>query len=415
MGSQVILRKPLAAKLLQLLLMIAVCLPTGSIFGLNVKMVVFGFFLLAFIVHLATSTSEGLNSTHLIGIALFVGSLCFWSLLGITYGQLDKTQILLQLKDISSTVLLAWLCIFFVRRRMLRPEDVIKPIIYGSVALAAMKLALIALTFGPKLDPIQLVETVFGEDTLVGGSIAFGLTRVEFPCDIVGTFVIFAVLCPSVSGIRFSRFIVALDVFLLIASGIFAYARYIWFLEAVAIIAAMIIERKYKWVIVGALAIGATAYLSTEALQSAVGSRFVSQETSESDQARIEQSRALFEEIEAHPLLGKGLGAHTDTLIRSERLQYSYELQWMALAMQFGFVGIAGFIALLTVSVRDLLAVHHHSKPWLLLLFALWVLSGWTNPYLTSSFAGAVFGMFMAIFCRTRMIATHKIEAVGRA
>jgi len=40
-------RKPVVAWLLQALLMIAVCLPTGSIFGLNVKIPAFALFSLA--------------------------------------------------------------------------------------------------------------------------------------------------------------------------------------------------------------------------------------------------------------------------------------------------------------------------------------------------------------------------------
>lgn len=74
----------------------------------------------------------------------------------------------------------------------------------------------------------------------------------------------------------------------------------------------------------------------------------------------------------------------------------------MATLMQFGFVGIVGIFLLVGTSARDLLAPRHRAKPWMVLLFVLWLLSSWTNPYLMSSFAGATLGMFMAMFYRMR-------------
>ncbi len=402
-ASNVPLSKPLAASLLQALLMVAVCLPSGSIFGLNAKMILFAVFSLSFLAYLVVPSSERPSSSDFVGIAVFCAGLCFWGVVAIVYGQSQETQVLLHLKDIASTVALAWLCIFCVRRGLLRPEGIIIPIVYGTVALALMKIALIVLTFGPKIDPIQLLETVFGKDALVGGSIGLGLTRVEFPSDIIGSFVLFILLCPTVSGIRFRRIFVGFAVTILIASSLLAFARYIWLLEAVAIVAAMVIERKFKWLFAAALAIVVVAYVSTESFQMLGSSRFVSDHVSDSDQIRIDQSKALLDEIQTRPLLGKGLGAHADGLIRNDQNQYSYELQWLALTMQFGFVGIAGIFLLLAASARDLLASQHPAKVWLLLLFGLWLLSGWTNPHLTSSFAGALFGMFMAIFYRIRV------------
>ena len=72
--------------------------------------------------------------------------------------------------------------------------------------------------------------------------------------------------------------------------------------------------------------------------------------------------------------------------------------------MQFGALGMAGIILLVGNSARDLIASRHRGRSWMALLFVLWLLSGWTNPYLTSSFAGATFGMFMAMFYRMRKV-----------
>jgi hypothetical protein len=393
--------RPIAASLLQVLLFLAVCLPTGSIFGLNVKVLVLAAFFAAFISYLATSSSW-LTSVEVIGLGLFTAAVCFWSLVAILDGQSDIAQVFLHLKDIASTVVLAWLCIFFVRRGLLRPESVIATVVSGIAALSVMKLALVAAMFAANVDPIQVLEAVFGQESLIGGSITFGLTRMQFSSDIIGSFALFAILCPSVSGIRVRRISTVLLVLLLLASGLLAYARYLWFLEGFAIIAAMIIERKFKLLAAAILATVLVTSMYYETLQPFIEGRFFSEQTTDSDLTRIEQSRALVDEIKARPLFGKGLGTHVNTVIRSEHSQYSYELQWMSLLMQFGVVGIVGILLLLATAARDLLASRHRARPWVALLFALWLLSAWTNPYLTSSFAGATFGMFMAMFYRMR-------------
>lgn len=393
---------PFAARLLQLMLMIAVCLPTGTISGLNVKIPVFALFATTFIFYLATHSSNWLRPAETIFLGCFVAALCFWGLIAIFHGQSETSQVFLQLKDIASTVVLAWLCIFFVRRHVMLPEDIIKPVLYGTLALATMKLLLIVVTLGLHIDPIQLLSNIFGEDALVGGSIAFGLTRIEFSSDIIGSFALFVILCPTVSGIRLGRVSRFCAVVVLLASGLLAFARYIWFLEFVAIVAALILEHKLKLLAIAVIALVPLTFIYYEALEPLIEARFFSDQVSDSDLIRIEQSKALLDAIKARPVIGKGLGTHVNEVIRNQQDQYSYELQWMSLSMQFGILGIAAIGVLIAASARDLLMSHHPAKPWMILLFSLWLLSGWTNPHLTSSFAGATFGMFMALFYAMR-------------
>jgi hypothetical protein len=406
------IRKPLAATFFQAMLLIAVCLPTGSIFGLNVKMPVFVFFCFSLALYLSTRSWHWLTSSEFLILSFCCAGLCFWSLIAIFHGESETLQIFLQFKDIASTVLIAWLCLFLVRRKLLQPKQVIMPVLCGIVGLAALKLLLIAGTLGWKLDPIALLSEVFGEDSLVGGSMAFGLTRIEFSSDIVGAFVLFVVLCPSISGIRLKRIPVVLITIVLLASALLAYARYIWFLDGIAIVAAMMIERRIKLLFIALFTFVPVAGIYYEALQPLVEGRFFSDQVSDSDLIRIQQYQALLDEIRTRPLIGKGLGTHVNGVIRNSENRYSYELQWMSLLMQFGMLGLAGILTLIAFSARDLLKSQHPAKPWLVLLFGLWLLSGFTNPHLTSSFAGATFGMFMALFYKMRNQFPAAMEAV---
>ncbi|MBM6761407.1 hypothetical protein [Megamonas hypermegale] len=71
-----------------------------------------------------------------------------------------------------------------------------------------------------------------------------------------------------------------------------------------------------------------------------INSRFVGEDIEYSDLARVEQIAAFSKEIPDNFLLGKGLGAYMRELIRSEEMPFLYEVEWMALIYQFGFIGI---------------------------------------------------------------------------
>jgi hypothetical protein len=405
--------RPLAASLLLLLIFVAVCLPTGTIFNLNVKIVLFLVCAVAFLSFLLFNSHDWPTSAELIFFFVFCLSLCLWCMIAILNGQSDTTQLLLQVKDLGSTVLIAWLCAFFVRRGLLSPESVVLTVIYSVVTLGLVKIGLIVGLFTLHINPTQMIESIFGEASLVSGDIAFGLVRMGFSSDIVGSFAIFAILCPTVSGVRFRRGYAALLITVLLISGLISYGRYIWFMDLFAIMAALSIERRFKLLVLAVIATGLAGVASYDVLRPLVEARFSSDQTTDSDLTRIEQSKALISEIKARPLFGKGLGTHARGVIRSEQTQYSYELQWMSLLMQLGIVGIVGVAVLVIAAAHDLLAARYPARLWLAALFIFWLLGSWTNPYITSSFAGATFGMFMAIFYRMRMLAESGAHAGG--
>ncbi len=228
-------------------------------------------------------------------------------------------------------------------------------------------------------DPVQTIESVFGEASLVSGDIGLGLTRLEFSSDIVGAFSLFAILCPSVSGVRARRHIVAAMVLLLVISGLISYSRYIWFVDLFAVVAALLIERRFKLLLLSTLAVAALAGVFYEEVGPLFTARFSSTQVTDSDLTRVEQSKSLLQEIEGHPLLGKGMGHHAQ-VIRSEQNRYSYELQWMSLLMQTGILGVAVILCLIFATARDLIAVRGPVQLWLAALYLLWLLGSWTQP-----------------------------------
>src|SRR5262249_50270546 len=154
--------------------------------------------------------------------------------------------IFFEMKDIATTVLIAWFSHFFLRRKLLRPESVVGWIVSAAVTVGFLKLALILGVFIFRIDPIGLIESAFGEGSLTSGEIGLGITRLAFSSDVVGCCALFAILCPGVSGLRLRRGVLALSVIMLLASSLISYSRYIWFVDLFAIVAALVLERRWK-------------------------------------------------------------------------------------------------------------------------------------------------------------------------
>jgi len=391
-------------------LFLAVCLPGGSLFGVNLKLTCDGLFLLAFAIYLLTS-GPFFSNAEIIFMAVVAASLCFWSLVGVWNGQTDAGQILSELRQIAPAISVAWLSIFAVRRRLVTAERLITIIIYGMFCVSAVKVALVAASFFANIDPVQIARSLFGEETRAE-PIVLGLVRLDFPADIVGAFALFALLAPRVSGVRFGRMPrLFICIVVLLGSGFLTYARAIWFIYAVSIFVAMIVQRSWKIMAVTVLAALLLGVWYYDVFSTVYEARFVTDAES-SDVGRVEQARDLMAEIKTRPILGKGMGAHFSTDSRTSTQKYSYELQWLAFLMQFGIVGVIGILLLVASSARDLFMAKHPAKPWMFLLFFLWLLESFTNPHMTSSFAGATFGLFMAMFYRMRNMNLNSEERV---
>lgn len=385
------------------MMFLVVSLPTGSVFGINIKVVVFGVFLPIFLAYLLTAR-EGLSLGDVIFLASVSTFFCLWSLIGVLNAETESTQVLYKLRDMVATVLVAWLCIFVIRRGIVRAEKLITVVIYGAFAVSLTKLGLLAgsLFFGA--DPVEATRTVFYEAPIITGLMPFGLIRMVFTPDLLGSFALFALLAPNASGTRFGRASTMVISTVLLASAFVAFSRYIWFAYLVAIFAALIVQRNWKALAV----VASTAVLAGAMFYDCFGaifeSRFLSSGTEISDVSRNMQSKVLIGEFKARPILGKGMGAHATGYLRDtpdERL-YVYELEWLAFLMQFGIAGMTGLLLLVGLSARDLVLAKHPAAPWMWVLFFVWLLAGFTNPYLTSSYAGGTFGLFMAMFHRMR-------------
>ncbi|MFN4174347.1 MAG: hypothetical protein ACK4HV_04505, partial [Parachlamydiaceae bacterium] len=122
--------------------------------------------------------------------------------------------------------------------------------------------------------------------------------------------------------------------------------------------------------------------------------RFNSEHSERSDIARKVQIESLTDAFFMNPILGKGMGGFAEDSIRDSTFKHSYEVQWAAFLMQFGIVGLA-FLFAPIFYIFYLLFPLDRLRASLFIMFILWLLSGFTNPFLISLTSGIIYSIFV--------------------
>jgi len=396
------------------LLFVLVFLPTGTLFGFHIKALAFGIFAAAFFVYILADRSS-LTLNHILFAALVVTFLLFLTFTSLVRGRTDTVDVFGELGDIASTIVVSSMGLLLVRNRVVRPESIVKTVVYAMCGLSLMKFGFAAALYSLGLQGFDVLDTVFGQAPAIVDLVPFYsdflLPRIGFPADILLPLATFAVLAPSISGMRSTKIVKSILAGILLLSALLAYSRYNWMLCIVALIFAAIVENVRKRSIIVVLVLLASLFSFNEAASAIAQARFASNASTVSDEIRAEQFKQLVSAFEDHPFLGIGLGGHVQ-IIRSFTRTYSYELQWIALLMQVGITGTVCILLLIAASAYDLFAARHPAKLWLFLLFVLYLGAAFTNPNLTTSFAGGAFLLFMMFFYRMRRLGYVRIGLI---
>ena len=136
----------------------------------------------------------------------------------------------------------------------------------------------------------------------------------------------------------------------------------------------------------------------------ALVSRFSGEGATVSDGTRAQQTEQLTRGIIESPILGRGMGSSAHGYTRSDKMPFSYEVQWYALTMQLGVFGICWFLLNM---VAPLLLVMQTARQrlYFLAVWTLWALSGFTNPFIVS--LGSGFGL---VFLTLRLTIPQRLQ-----
>jgi hypothetical protein len=192
------------------------------------------------------------------------------------------------------------------------------------------------------------------------------------------------------------------------------YSRYLWLYGAIAIALSYIVSKANKYYIYRGEAVSVSvakmAVVSIGILLSLVAGgadiiveRFTGDSALSSDSQRVVMFFPLFNAFLDNPLMGIGMGAYVNEIIRVERLPWNYELQWLSFAMQFGVLGVTVLIviAISPFLIFARMTIYGMSYT---IMYALWVTVGVFNSFLLTSAAGVVFATFVAFGLNLRYL-----------
>jgi len=377
---------------------ILVLLPTGSVFGVNVKI------LTAVLVSVSTSAyylhrqRPGFVRATFTFVPPFI--LLLWVLLGAIYG-FNPVLGLTQYKDFVATFAGCWFISVFVKSSDTRRLYFVKLVIYSVAAVAALKLTMLVYAFSkgiPVIDIVLRISDFFGAG-LITVDIGDAGGRIQFVSDILIPVCVFALLSLR-RELKINVWLALVLQCLFISSAILGFSRFIWAYTALCLLLGVVVGRKDRLTLLLLIVLLVPVGYSAGTLRSIVELRFSSQFVDSSDVERVAQRQVLLVFFEDSPILGHGLGSHPSQIIRSEALPYSYEFQLLALLGQVGIVGFSALGVLLFLYFRQYFATIRddgHFKAAVFCLLFAWVSSGVFNPFLVSSCASVGYGSIMAL------------------
>lgn len=350
----------------------------------------FFFFALYFFSSKAIKKSQAGPMIFLLASMTFFG---VWYLVGIDQSPLLPSARLDQFKVFLPTLFVPIAGYCLVKEGLVTGFQILKTMIYANLVYSLAKISLMALhVFGA----INL--WAFMESTglrFMSMPIAGQIGRIQTSVDIVTPFLVYFALQAPFSK-RFKTFYCLVSAL----SVLLSFSRFL-----MAAFAASLLLHIFtlKWTSqiklmagVAMLCLAAVAIAGPTQVSDVIDKRFFSQETYISDRTREVQIDALMQACNDNPLLGNGLGGYTEACIRDYNLPHAYEVQWAAFLLQFGLFGLiillmpVGYIA-----CRFLRPPFSRDQAGYFLLFCLWLLSGFTNPFLISLTSGTIYLIFL--------------------
>ncbi len=340
-------------------------------------------------------------SVYQLKVITFLGcALAFlglWALLGAFYEETPSNSTIDQFKVIWLTLSVVAISIYLVSQQIISFATLLKTVVYANFLYSCVKVAAVVLHLLGVFDVLDLMTRLgmrFMSMQIVGT-----LFRLQLSNDIVTPFILFFVLQSEKFGIHWSKKFRTLYFVISIFAIFLSFSRFL--IAAAALGAALHVctwslSRVIRAIPVFLLIMfmGA-AWIGMDNLYTIVERRILSSDNEASDQTRTEQIASLVEESEKFPFFGKGLGGYVPNYIRDDIILHSYEVQWVAFLMQFGIVGL-----LLVIAAFSCIALNFMSLPItrrklaFLCLFLVWLLSGFTNPFLVSLASGIVYSLF---------------------
>jgi hypothetical protein len=385
---------------------IIIVLPSGNVGNINIKIILTAILTLLIVFDIAARTY--VNKKTLISIYIFLTIVVFlliWSIVGLLKYD-DNYFGLMQLKDFISTIYIVWIGYYLYNNNIMKWLDYYYLVISSHLIYIISKLVifiLIVLNVVSLNCVVTFVKDVFGVSIVSFSFDALGAARLDLLNDTLSPFLLLFILNPMMFKLNIKPTAQFLSVVLIIVNTIIGFKRTLIALTLIFLlysVTSLMGIRKSITVFIVLLASITVLYTCfNNEIDFLVKERFNSISQADSDKIRNEQIIYLLDEFYDNIFIGKGLGGYAKSYIRSDDLPYSYEVQWLAILMQFGVLGFF-LVVLIYLSVVSPLFVKSSYKclkikATLLFIYLMWGLISFSNPMLLSSLCSAFYTIIL--------------------
>lgn len=398
------------SKILVILLVFSsIVLPSGSVYGLNIKLIIAVSSLLLFAIYILT---DGVNKGFLysfIGLFIFLTS---YALIALKHGVEDK-DIISHGIAISSLFLVITIPLFSISKRIINHEELIKIIFISLAVFSILKISMsLIIVSGTPAEQVQLIfESIFGVSFI--GLDTGTFYRVHLTSDYLLPIALYLLLQKNQKHYPSSEIKKKIYLLIFILAIIVSYSRLLYAYTLIAATFAFVLSQQNNKKIIAsmfALPIVLIYFLSSQdnILIGFITERYSGEFAQSSDGGRTRMLNALLQTFEGNIVFGRGLGAGTPSYSNIENVPWYFELQWLSFAMQFG---ISGFLLILSLALYPAIKILSKNiskyQISLLGLYLFWLMVGIFNGFMLTSAGGTIFLFFIISFWSQIQTRTH--------
>lgn len=384
---------------LMLIVVMSITLPSGSINGLNIKIIA-SIFCALFTIHAIRNKKT--PKKYITTAIAFLAIILLYSLVSIA-NDIPKEQIASHATAVASLFFIIYIPSLLINHNLISAQEVIKTSLMSVGAFSALKILIVmAIWNGTPAGILQLhIESIFGTSFI--GLDAGVFYRVHLPIDYLLPISIYYLIQNHLQLGKPSKKISAALLCLFISAAIISYSRIIYAYVAISLLAPLITSRITTIGLIKlltAIPILAILVFSTKysEISGFLSNRYSGAYADNSDATRKLMFSALSETFQQYPLLGRGLGAGALNYTNMEKLPWYFELQWLSFAMQFGIIGILIIATIaaspLITSLRLKPRKYHLS---ISALYLTWLGVGIFNGFMLTSAGGIIFLFFLIL------------------
>lgn len=366
-------------------------LPSGALAGVPIKY----FLLLVVLCYFSLSGMYYSRAfvTNFVGVAAFFIIYAAYGFAG--FGRNAISELVLALGGI----LLGMLVAHVMERRGLGATGLLSAYKLSILIFGLLKgFILVAYFLSPSFTAfIQGFVASYQEVTgskFVSMELPFGLVRVYMQYDLV------AALFPlALSILRLQHRVTFGDrcfVFLCLVVVLLSFSRFNIACYGVSLLAFLWVDKR-GWCFKLALSImaGLVFVMFFKEIVAFIEVRFFSHQNQISDEVRFNQAAVLLDFYKTAPILGHGLGAYTENLIRSPSVPFSYEQQILSLLPKLGLIGASVAFCYVSYLFWRLLYIRQF---YTFVFLALFLVASLFNPYLFSSNMIVVYALVFYVY-----------------